>query len=78
MGSQITALKAELIKCRHTKIFMISFIAFSLVPVMSGIFMYAMKDPDTLSKGSSLIAKADAMIISSNWDGLFKILTQGM
>ena len=78
MNNQISAIKAELLKCRHTKISLISFIAFSLVPLMSGIFMYMMQDPQMMANAGALGAKAEAMNISADWNALFMIMTQGM
>jgi len=78
MRSQIAALKAEFLKCRHTKISLISFIAFSIVPIMSGIFLYVMQEASLRQQESILNSKAEAMIISADWNGLFMIITQGM
>ncbi|MDR0430289.1 MAG: ABC transporter permease, partial [Tannerellaceae bacterium] len=72
------ALKAELIKNRHSKILLISFIAFSIVPVMGGVFMLVMKNPQAMSKASLLNAKMETMNFSADWNGLFMILTMGM
>ena len=78
MCNQLSAVRAEFLKCKHTKISLISFMAFSLVPVMSGIFMHAMRDPQVMAQDSALNTKAEAMIVSADWNGLFMIITQGM
>ena len=78
MNNQISSFKAELLKCRHTKISLISFIAFSLVPAMSGIFMYAIRESQAMRQESILNAKIETMILSADWNGLFTVLTQGM
>ena len=78
MNNQLSALKAELLKYRHTKISLISIISFSLVPIMSGIFMYVMQRPQLVEQEGLLNSKAEAMIISTDWKGLFMVITQGM
>ncbi|MDR1895126.1 MAG: ABC transporter permease [Spirochaetales bacterium] len=78
MNSQIAAFKAELLKSKYSKIFLISFIAFALVPVMGGVFMLVMQNPEAMAKASLLNTKIEAMNVAVNWNALFMILTQGM
>jgi len=78
MNSQLYALKAEFIKNKHSKILLISFTAFALVPVMGGVFMLVMRDPEAMAQASLLNAKMEAMNLSAGWDALFMILKQGM
>jgi ABC-2 type transport system permease protein len=78
MNNQLFALKAEIIKNKHSIILPISFIAFSLVPVMGGVFMLVMQNPEAMAKASLLNTKMEAMNVSANWDALFMILTEGM
>ncbi|MDR0377858.1 MAG: ABC transporter permease [Spirochaetaceae bacterium] len=78
MNNQICALKAEFIKNRHSKILLISFIAFSIVPVMGGVFMLVTQNPQAMAKASLLNTKMEAMKFSAGWESLFMILTMGM
>jgi ABC-2 type transport system permease protein len=78
MNSQISALKAEFIKTKHAKIFLISFITFALVPVMGGFFMLVLQNPETAEKASLLNAKMEAMNVTADWDAQFMIVTQGI
>jgi ABC-2 type transport system permease protein len=78
MNSLILALKAEIEKNKHSKISLISFIAFAIVPVMGGIFMLVMQNPQAMVKATLLNTKMQAMNISASWDALFMILTQGV
>lgn len=78
MKNQMYALKAEIAKNRHSKILLISFIAFALVPVMGGIFMLVMQSPEAMLKASALNAKVEAMNVSADWSSFFMILSQGM
>jgi ABC-2 type transport system permease protein len=72
------ALKAEFIKNKHSKILLISFIAFALVPIMGGVFMLVMQNPEAMANASLLNTKMEAMQVSADWGALFMILTQGM
>jgi ABC-2 type transport system permease protein len=76
MDNQICALRAEFIKNKHSKILLISFIAFSIVPVMSGVFMLVMQNPQATA--NFLNTKMEAMRFSADWESLFMILTMGM
>lgn len=78
MNSQMLALKAELLKSKHSVIFLISFIAFAIVPIMGGIFMLVMQDPEAMAKASLLNTKMEMMNVTADWNALFMILTQGM
>jgi ABC-2 type transport system permease protein len=78
MNNQIRAVKAEFIKNRHSKILLISFIAFSIVPVMGGVFMLVMQNPQAMTKANLLSTKMEAMNFSADWESLFMILTMGM
>ncbi|MDR2814767.1 MAG: ABC transporter permease [Prevotellaceae bacterium] len=78
MCNLLLALRAELIKFKHSKVFLISAIAFALVPVMSGVFMLVMRHSAAAAKASLLSAKMEMMSVSADWDALFMILTQGM
>jgi len=78
MNNQLYPLKAELLKCRHSVIFLISFIAFSLVPIMGGVFMLVMQNPEAMAKASLLNTKVEMMNVTADWNALFMILTQGM
>jgi ABC-2 type transport system permease protein len=78
MNNQLYALKAEFIKIRHSKIVLISFIAFSLIPVMGGVFMLIMQSPGAMEKASLLNTKMEAMKVTADWNALFMILTQGL
>lgn len=78
MNSQIQALKAEVIKNKHSSIIRITFAAFAIAPVMGGIFMLIMRNPDALAKAGALNAKMEAMNLTANWEAYFGILSQAM
>jgi len=78
MNSQIFALKAELLKSKHSIIILISFIAFAIVPIMGGIFMLIMQDPQAMAHANLLNTKMEMLNLTADWNALFMILTQGM
>lgn len=72
------ALKAELLKLKGSSVVWSTFAAFALAPIMGGIFMLIMRDPEAMAKNNALNAKIQAMGIEANWDAMIMILTQGM
>jgi ABC-2 type transport system permease protein len=78
MNNQMSALKAEIIKIKHSKILLVSFITFSIVPIMGGVFMLAMQNPAAMAQASLLKTKMEAMNVSADWGALFMILTMAM
>jgi ABC-2 type transport system permease protein len=78
MRGQLQALRAELLKNKYSNILWVTFIAFSLAPVMGGVFMLIMQNPEAMAKAGGLSAKAQAMAFSSDWDSYFGILTQAI
>jgi len=78
MSGQIKALKAELIKNKYSNILWVTFIAFSLAPIMGGVFMLIMRNPEAMSKAGGLSAKAQVINFSASWNSYFGILTQAI
>lgn len=79
MNSQLFALKAELLKSKHSVIFLISFIAMSLLPIFVGFMLIlVMQNQQAVTEGSVISMKMELMSVSADWDALFMILTQGI
>ena len=78
MEAQLGALKAELLKNKYSNILWVTFIAFALAPIMGGVFMLIMRNPDAIAKASALNAKAQMMNFSADWHSYFGILTQAV
>ena len=78
MKQQIQALIAEILKNRHSKISWVTFIAFSLAPVFSGVFMLMMKDNGYEGLSGILRSKAVVMSFEANWSSYLGILTQAV
>ncbi|MDQ3015351.1 MAG: ABC transporter permease [Bacteroidota bacterium] len=78
MSGQIQALKAELIKNKYSNVIWVTFIAFLMAPIMGGVFMLIMRNPEAMAKAGGLSAKAQVMNLSANWNSYFGILTQAI
>lgn len=76
MKHQIQALQAEFLKNKYSNILWATFIAFGLAPIMGGVFILIINDPDSLAKAGGLAAKAKAMDFQSNWKSYLGLLTQ--
>lgn len=78
MKSQWNAIYAELLKNRHTSALWATFIAFSIAPLMGGVFMLIMRNPEALSKAGGLSAKIKMMNMAPDWFSYMGILTQAV
>ena len=61
-GDLVSALGAEFQKVRHSKVLWITVLAFSLVTLISGLFMFILKDPEAQIFGGS-----------ANWPNFFNL-----
>lgn len=78
MKAQWLAFSAEWLKNRHSRIVWVTFIAFAIAPLMGGIFMLMMQDPEAMAKAGLLNQKVEMMDYRANWDSYFLILQQAM
>ncbi len=78
MKEQIYALQAEFIKNKYANILWVTFIAFGLAPLMGGVFITIIQDPEALAEAGALAAKAQAMNFEGNWPSYFSLLTQAI
>jgi len=78
MNRLLLALKAEFIKNKYSTILWATFIAFALAPIMGGVFILIMRNPEFASKSGALSAKAQIMNFSENWYFYLGILTQAI
>lgn len=78
MKQQILALQAEFIKNKYANILWVTFIAFGLAPIMGGVFILIVQDPEALAKAGVFSTKAQAMNFEGNWQSYLSILTQAM
>lgn len=78
MKQQLEALHAEFLKNRYATILWATFIAFGIAPVMGGVFILIIQDPEALAKTGGLAAKTQAMNFAANWKSYIGLLTQAV
>lgn len=66
---------AELGKLRRSPITWITFAVYSLFPVIGGLFMYILKDPEGAKRLGLLGQKASFSVSSADWPGFLGFLT---
>ena len=72
------ALWTETLKLRRSKVPLVSVAGFALIPLMGGLFMLIVKDPQLASRLGMLTTKAQLSIGSADWPAYFKFLTQAL
>lgn len=78
MRTQFPALRAEFIKIRHSSIIWVTFVAFALAPLMGGVFLLILGDPEAAARAGALYKKAQMMQFSANWKSYLGLLTQAV
>ncbi len=68
---------AELLKARHSKITLLTGLGFSLLPVVGGLFMIILKNPEQAKSLGLIGAKAQLAAGVADWPTLFSMLRQG-
>ncbi len=78
MTEQLQILHAEFIKLKHSKIVWVTFIAFSIAPIMGALLIPVVQDSTSSVNTGALAAKAKAMNLDANWESYLGILTQAV
>lgn len=78
MKNQLNALQAEFLKNRYATILWTTFIAFGLAPLMGGVFILIIQDPEAMAKTGGLAAKTQAMNFAANWKSYIGLMTQAV
>lgn len=78
MNSLLSALWAETLKARRSKVPLFASIGFTLAPLMGGLFMIIMKDPERAREMGLLSAKAQLTMGVADWPTYFGLLTQAI
>ncbi|MBI5294309.1 MAG: ABC transporter permease [Chloroflexi bacterium] len=73
-----SALWAETLKARCSKVPLISAIGFSLAAVVDGLFMIILKDPEAAKQMGLISTKAQLMAGVADWPTFFNILGQAI
>ncbi len=78
MNSLIPALWMESLKARRSKVPLLATIGFTLAPLMDGLFMFIMKDPQRAREMGLLSVKAQLAMSTADWTTFFGVLTQAI
>ena len=68
------AFRVELMKARHSKTLWITALAFSILVIICGLFMFILKDPEQAQRLGLLGAKAQIFGGTADWSGYFTLL----
>src|SRR5450759_1875515 len=72
------ALWTETLKFRRSRVPLVSVLCFALIPLMGGLFMLIIKDPDLASRLGMLTTKAQLTIGSADWPAYFRFIAQAL
>ncbi|MEP6894982.1 MAG: ABC transporter permease [Chloroflexota bacterium] len=78
MNTFYAALWAEALKARRSKVPLLTTIGFMLAPLMGGLFMIIMKDPERARNMGLLSTKAQMVMSTAEWSTYFGMLTQAV
>jgi ABC-2 type transport system permease protein len=73
-----SALWAETLKARRSKVPWLAAIGFTLAPLMDGLFMFIMKDPERAREMGLLSVKAQMAMSTAEWGTFFSVLSQAI
>jgi ABC-2 type transport system permease protein len=73
-----SALWAEALKARRSKVPLLALIGFTLAPLMDGLFMFIMKDPERAREMGLLSVKAQLAMSTAEWGVFFSVLSQAI
>jgi ABC-2 type transport system permease protein len=74
----LSSLWAETLKARRSKVPLLASIGFTLAPLMDGLFMFIMKDPERAREMGLLSVKAQLAMTDATWSTFFSVLTQAI
>ncbi|MBN1888528.1 MAG: ABC transporter permease [Thermoflexales bacterium] len=77
MNAFFAALWAEALKARRSKVSWLTALAFSIFPIVGGLFMMIMKDPDQARAMGLVGAKAQLLTGQADWPTYFDFLSMG-
>ena len=78
MNGFFSSLWAETLKARRSKVPLLASIGLTLAPLMDGLFMFIMKDPERAREMGLLSVKAQLAMSTPDWTTFFSVLTQAI
>jgi len=78
MSNFFSALWAEMLKIRRSKVLLFSTRGFSMAPLAGGLFMIILKDPEAARAMGLISTKAQIMVGTADWTAFFGLQTQAV
>ena len=78
MNNLFSALWTEFLKMRRSKVPFFTAIGFSIVPLVGGLFMIILKDPEAAKSMGLISTKAQLMVGVADWPAFFNIIAQAV
>jgi ABC-2 type transport system permease protein len=78
MNNFLSALWIETLKMRRSKVPLFTAIGFSIVPLIGGLFMIILKDPEAAKSMGLISAKAQLMVGVADWSAYFNLIAQAV
>lgn len=78
MNTFTSALWAETLKMRRSKVPLFTAIGLSFIPLAGGLFMIILKDPESARSLGLISAKAHLLAGTADWNSFFSFLAQGV
>lgn len=78
MNTFYAALWTEALKARRSKVPLLTTVGFMLAPLMGGLFMIIMKDPERARNMGLLSTKAQMVMSTAEWSTYFGMLSQAV
>ena len=72
------ALRCEVLKARRSMLPPLAALGFSLAPLMAGLFMVIMKDPDRARRWGLVTAKAQLVAGAADWETFLAVIAQAV
>ena len=73
-----STLWAETLKARRSKVPLLAALGLTLAPLMDGLFMFIMKDPERAREMGLLSVKAQLAMSTADWTTFFSVLSQAI
>ncbi|HEY5572772.1 MAG TPA: ABC transporter permease [Anaerolineales bacterium] len=77
MNAFLSAFWAEALKARRSKVSLLTVAAFSLLPIVDGLFMFILKNPERARAMGLINAKAQITAGVADWPTYFQVLLLG-
>lgn len=78
MKNFTSALWAETLKMRKSRVPFFIWLGFSVVPLIAGLFMIIMKDPEAAKSMGLISSKAQMLAGTADWTTFFSVITQAV